>query len=120
MKIVISQLNEGVLRRDVASPTNIECVINSLVPGGCGSYASSIIFKVAIQNSSLGTGIEIFLMRMPKNPTDKISTLVQVMAWWHKEQALAWANVELEIYHHMASLGHNGLRAPPHTRLQIY
>ena len=43
--------------------------------------------------------------------TEDKSTLVQeVMAWCLRQQAIAWANVDPDLCHHMASLGHNELK----------
>ena len=56
--------------------------VNSLAPGKCSINFKSIIFKLTIQKSSLGTCCEIALRRrMPQNLTNEKSTLVQVMAW---------------------------------------
>ena len=41
--------------------------------------------------------------------TDDKSTLVQVMAWRVREQAITWNNVDPDLSRHMASLGHNEL-----------
>ena len=49
---------------------------------------------------------------MPLDLTDDKSTLVQVMAWCRqatKQQAITWANVDLDLCRHMVSLGHNEL-----------
>ena len=35
--------------------------------------------------------------------------LVQVMAWYRRTQAITRANVDPDLFHHMASLGHNKL-----------
>ena len=55
--------------------------LNSWTPGWCGSNFKSTIFKLIIQNSSLGTHCEIALMLMPQNLTDETLTLVQLIAW---------------------------------------
>ena len=41
--------------------------------------------------------------------SDGKSTLVQVMAWAVRQQAITWANVDPDLCCHMASLGHNEL-----------
>ena len=46
---------------------------------------------------------------MPLDLTDDKSTLVQVMAWCHQEQAITWADVDPDLCHPMASLGLNEL-----------
>ena len=38
--------------------------------------------------------------------TDGKSTLVQVMAWCLRQQAITWANVDPDLWRHVASLGH--------------
>ena len=55
--------------------------VDSLTPGRCGSNFKSLIFRLIIQHSSLGTCCEIALRWMPENLTNKRSTLLQVMAW---------------------------------------
>ena len=42
---------------------------------------------------------------MPHNINDAKPTLMQVMAWCRQ----TWANVDPDLYRHMASLGHNEL-----------
>ena len=51
--------------------------------------------------------VYIVIRLMSLELTNDKSTLVQVMAWW--QQAIAWANVEPDLYRRMASLGYNGL-----------
>ena len=53
---------------------------------------------------------------MPQNPIDDKSTLVQVMAWCLRHQAITWTNVDPDLCHHMAWLGHNELT---HVMLKI-
>ena len=50
------------------------------------------------------------LQRMPQDLSDDISALVQVMAWYRRQQAITWANVDPDICHHMVSLGPNELK----------
>ena len=57
---------------------------NWLAPGRCGCNFKSIIFKLIIQEGSLGTCYEITFKWMPHSLTNKKSTLVQVMAWCHQ------------------------------------
>ena len=57
-------------------------VINSSTPGGCGCNFRDIIFKLIIQNSSLGACCEIALM--PWNLTYEKSILIQVMTLCHQ------------------------------------
>ena len=58
--------------------------INSLAPGRYGSNFKSIIFKIIIQNSSLGAHCESALGWMSLNLINERSTLVLVMAWSHQ------------------------------------
>ena len=53
--------------------------IDSLDPGRCGSYSKNTIFKLIINNSSLGIHCLIALRWMPQNVTDEKSQLVQVI-----------------------------------------
>ena len=49
--------------------------------------------------------------------TENKSTLVQVMAWCRhgvRQQAIAWASVDLDLCRPMASLGHNELISTVH------
>ena len=72
------------------------------------SNSKSIIFTLIIQNRSLDTHCELALMWLPRNATDEKSTLVKAMAWYLvREQAITYANVDLELWCHMASMGHN-------------
>ena len=57
---------------------------NSLAPWRAGNNFKSIIFKLIIQNSCLGTHCEIALMWMPQNSFDDKSALAQVIAWVHQ------------------------------------
>ena len=56
---------------------------------------------------------EVSFVKLPSGEltldlTDK-STLVQVMAWSIRQQAIIWTNVEQVLCRHVASLGHNEL-----------
>ena len=44
---------------------------------------------------------------MSQDITGDKSTLAKVMAWCNQEQAITWGNVDLDLYRHMASLGHS-------------
>ena len=50
------------------------------------------------------------LQRMPQDLSDDKSALVQVMAWYRRQQAITWANVDPDLCHHMVSLGPNELK----------
>ena len=52
-----------------------------------------------------GISCEIALLWMSLDFTDDQSTLVQVMAWAVRQQAITWANVDPDLCCHMASLG---------------
>ena len=51
---------------------------------------------------------EIALKRMSLDFTDDQSTLVQLIGVV-RQQAITWANVDPDLCHHLASLGHNEL-----------
>ena len=55
--------------------------VNSLAPRSYDSDFKSEIFKLIIQNNSLGTHCEFALRWMPHNLPNQSSTLIQVMAW---------------------------------------
>ena len=56
---------------------------NSLASEGHDNNFRSNIFKIIIQNSSLGTRSEIALRWMPQKPTKEKSSLT--MSWWRQE-----------------------------------
>ena len=64
-------------------------------------------FSLIVQNSCLGTHLEIALRWMPMNLTMEKWTLVQVMAWCHQAPSHYLGNVGPDLCHHMASLGLN-------------
>ena len=47
----------------------------------------------------------VALRLIPWDTDDNKSTLVQVMAWCRKQQAITWANGVSVLYHNLASLG---------------
>ena len=59
---------------------------------------------------SWGISYEIAQRQISVEPTDDRSTLVQVIACCHQQQAVIRANVNTDLCHHMASLGHNVLK----------
>ena len=59
---------------------------------------------------SWGISYEIAQRHISVEPTDDRSTLVQVIACCHQQQAVIRANVNTDLCHHMASLGHNVLK----------
>ena len=46
---------------------------------------------------------------MPIDLTDDKSTLVQVMAWCLRQQAITWATIDPDLFRQMVSLGNNVL-----------
>ena len=59
-------------------------ICNYLDPGRCGNNFNSMMVKLIIPDSSLGTRCETPLRWMPQNLSNEKSTLVQVMAWCHQ------------------------------------
>ena len=59
-------------------------IINSLPPVRCGCNFKNIIFKLIVQNDSLGTCYETVLKWMQQNLANEKSTLLQMMAWCHQ------------------------------------
>ena len=55
--------------------------VNSLAPGRCGNNFKRVIFKLTSRIWLFSNQYEIALGRMPLDPTDDKSKLVQVMAW---------------------------------------
>ena len=56
-------------------------MINSLAPGGFENIFQNVFFKLISWIDTLSNSCETVLRRMPQNPSDDKSTLVQVMAW---------------------------------------
>ena len=69
---------------DVLPRWDWDGLINLLALRKCSSNLKSRIFKLIIQNSSLGSHCEIALRWMPQNLPNEKSALVQVMAWCHQ------------------------------------
>ena len=68
---------------------------------------NQVILKQTFVIDSCSISCEIDLKWMSRDLTDDKSILVQVMAWCC--QAINWVKVDQNLYHHMASLGHNEL-----------
>ena len=81
----------------------------SFAPEKCGSNLTSVFFKVILQTHVFGTACEIGFSWVTQNSIEDQPTLIQVMAWWVRPQAIFWANVDPDLCHHMVSLGHNKL-----------
>ena len=77
--------------------------LNSLSPVKLGSNFKSIIFKLIIQDSYLGTCCETVLMWIPQKLTNKKFTLVQARALCRRQTTSPY----LSQCHHVASLGHS-------------
>ena len=56
-------------------------MFNSLAPGGFENIFQNVFFKLISWIDTLSNSCETVLRRMPQNPSDDKSTLVQVMAW---------------------------------------
>ena len=83
---------------------------NSLAPRGCCCNPELMIFKFRSRIQILSISCETNLRLMPQDLTEVYLALVQVMAWCHQvHQAITWARVDLNLRHHMVSLGHNEL-----------
>ena len=77
----------SVFNDEAINHTMYSCLcLNSLVPGRSGSSFKSIIFKLIIQNNSLGTHCEIYLKWIPQKLNKNITTLVEVMAWYRQNK----------------------------------
>ena len=48
---------------------------------------------------------------MPQDLTDDKLTLVQVMAWCRRQQAITWTSVDQDLQRHMLSLSPNELNS---------
>ena len=93
-------------------PGRDEWWLNSLAPGRCGNDIKSVISEVILQIEFMDT-CETTFRWMPENVFYDQWTLVQVMAWCCQATShyrSGGANVDPDLYHHIASLGHNELR----------
>ena len=84
---------------------------NSLDPGRLGFNFKLVFFKILAGTDISSISCEIAPTRMPQDLSDDISTLVQVMAWYHQTTSITWANVHPDLCRHMASLSHKSLLA---------
>ena len=77
---------------------------------------ATVIFKVLSPTTCYGWSSWAFLgillppRWMSENTLDDELTLVRIMAWW---QAISWADVDPDLYRHMASTDHNEWRSKP-------
>ena len=82
---------------------------NSLVEGRCWRWFKNIIFKLIIENSSLGTRRKIATKWMPQ------TSLMRSQLWFRQwlgaamQQAIIRGNVDQNIFHHTALLDHTRL-----------
>ena len=83
---------------------------NSLALGEFECNFRYVIFQGILLIDSWGIACEIALIWMSVDFTDDQSTFVQVMIGAVRQQAITWTNVDPDLWHHMASLGHNELR----------
>ena len=72
--------------------------VNSLIHGGCGSNFTRVYFKLIVWNDILGTSCGIGHRRVSMNPSQHWLGAI-----------ITWANVNPELCHHMAWLGHSEL-----------
>ena len=79
------------------------------VSARCGSNFENIIFKLIMKHSSMSTRWWIVFRQMPQNLTIEKSILVQVMAWWIRQQAITLTNYDPDVCRHMSSLSNNDL-----------
>ena len=81
--ITVLKFNGNFNENEWHEANNAWC-INSLVPGWCGSNYKSMVFKLIIENGSLGIWCVIALRKMPQNVNNHRngkSNLVQMLAW---------------------------------------
>ena len=64
--------------------------------------------------------VKLYSNECQMDPTDGKSTLVKVMAWRLRQQAITWANVDPNLCHHMASLGNNELNDDEHKNGGVF
>ena len=101
------------------SVTYIWVMINSLAPGRPGCHFKTAIFNLALSIGIFTLSNDNPLRWMPWDLLDDKSTLVQVMAWCHHQQAITWANVDIVPYRHVASWGHNVLRSVNQANIKL-
>ena len=83
---------------------NVFAVINSLAPGECDSNFKCVILTHIIMVDIL-ISCKITHSWMPQGDIDGDSTLVQVMDWATRQQAITRTNVDTVLWHHMAFRG---------------
>ena len=76
--------------------------VNSLAPGGFRYSLKLVYFNLISMVNILRIFYEIAIRWMPQHLTDQSTLAV-------RQQAITWANVDIDICRHMASLSHNEL-----------
>ena len=82
---------------------------NSLVSGKFEWSFRFLILWIIYVIDGWGISCKLALRWMSLDLTDDKTTLVQVMAWCVRQQAITWADVDPDLCRHMASLGPNEL-----------
>ena len=83
--------------------------LNHCPMGGCSNNFEVNFYSLIRENCSLGFHCEITFKWKPPNLTNKESILVQVMHCCHQVSSHYQSNVDPDLCHHTASLGHNEL-----------
>ena len=84
--------------------------VNSLAPGRFKVNFRWVIFKLILVVNGFKISCETALIWVSLDHAYDKSTLVQVISWCRQATSITWANVDPDLCHHMASLGHNELR----------
>ena len=78
-------------------------------PGRCDSDFKSVTPEYMLWINFMSNSYEIALRWMPRNTSDDKSTLIYAMAWCSQTTSITWANIDPDLWCHIASLGHNEL-----------
>ena len=81
--VILENVFESVVCKISAILLRPHCV-NSLAPGRFENNFQNVFFKLISWIDTLSNSCETVLRRMPQNPSDDKTTLVQVMAWCHQ------------------------------------
>ena len=92
----------------IINPFSVTAYFNSLAPVRYDNYFPRVITKHMLWIKVRDT-CEIVLRWIPLNTIDNRLTLAQIVAWCPRLHAVTWANIDQDLCHHMASLGHNEL-----------
>ena len=96
------------------SRLNHFCMVNSLVPKGCGSTFTRVCFKLILWLTSWSFPVKLVLGECHRTLLMKSQHWPRYWLGAISQQAITWSNVDPDLLCHMVSLGYNGLRIKIH------